>query len=76
MYNFVSGTDFIVRFGNFIGEEVEQSEEESQHGIEAGAYVYDDYPEEVPEATGQELMEIDGLLSKIPTANRTYFNIR
>jgi U5 small nuclear ribonucleoprotein component len=24
--------------------------------------VYDDYPEEAPEATGQELMEIDGVL--------------
>ena len=24
--------------------------------------MYDDYPEEAPEATGQELMEIDGML--------------
>ena len=28
--------------------------------MDAGAYVYDDYPEEAPEVTGQELMEIDG----------------
>lgn len=48
------------RFGNFIGE-VEESEDDSQHGVDAGAYEYDDYPEEEePEATGQELMEIDG----------------
>jgi hypothetical protein len=48
------------RFGNFIGE-VEESEDDSQHGIDAGAYVYDEYPEEeAVEATGQELMEIDG----------------
>jgi hypothetical protein len=51
-----------IRFGNFIGE-AEESEDDSQHGIDASAYVYDqEYPEEeeVPEATGQELMEIDG----------------
>jgi U5 small nuclear ribonucleoprotein component len=47
------------RFGNFIGE-AEESEDDSQHGVDAGAYVYDDYPEEAPETTGQELMEIDG----------------
>jgi 116 kDa U5 small nuclear ribonucleoprotein component len=48
------------RFGNFIGE-VEESEDDSQHGVDAGAYVYDEYPEEeAPETTGQELMEIDG----------------
>ncbi len=29
-------------------------------GIDAGNYVDDDYPEEAPEVTGQELMEIDG----------------
>ena len=56
---YVFGTD-VSRFGNFIGEEVEESEDDSQHGIDADAYVYDDYPEEAPEATGQELMEIDG----------------
>jgi U5 small nuclear ribonucleoprotein component len=51
------------RFGNFIGE-VEESEDDSQHGVDAGAYVYDEYPEEeAPEATGQELMEIDGSCS-------------
>lgn len=48
-----------LRFGNFIGEEVEESEDEGQNAVDAGAYVYDDDPEEAPEATGQELMEID-----------------
>lgn len=49
------------RFGNFIGEEAEASEEESQHGADAGDYVYDDeYAEGEQEAAGQELMEIDG----------------
>jgi len=51
------------RFGNFIGE-VEESDDDSQHGVDAGAYVYDEDPEEeAPEATGQELMEIDGSCS-------------
>ncbi|CZR55234.1 probable ribosomal elongation factor EF-2 [Phialocephala subalpina] len=51
--------DLYDEFGNFIGE-AEESEDDSQHGIDAGAYVYDeDYPEEAPEATGQELMELD-----------------
>ena len=55
------------RFGNFIGE-IEESEDDSQHGVDAGTYMYDEYPEEeAPEATGQELMEIDGLaLQKQP----------
>lgn len=53
------------RFGNFIGEAEEESEEESQNGVDAGAYVYDeDYPEEAPEVTGQELMEIDGRVAR------------
>ncbi|KAK3362633.1 P-loop containing nucleoside triphosphate hydrolase protein [Lasiosphaeria hispida] len=51
--------DLYDEFGNFIGEEAEASEEESEHGIDAGNYIDDDYPEEAPEATGQELMEID-----------------
>jgi 116 kDa U5 small nuclear ribonucleoprotein component len=42
------------------GEEAEASEEESEHGIDAGNYVDDEYPEEAPEVTGQELMEMDG----------------
>ncbi len=51
------------RFGNFIGE-VEESEDDSQHGVDTGAYMYDEYPEEeAPEVTGQELMEVDGLWS-------------
>lgn len=49
------------RFGNFIGEEAEASEEESQHGADAGKYVYDDgYADEDQYAAGQELMEVDG----------------
>lgn len=53
-------TDRAPRFGNFIGEEAEASEDGSQNGADAGNYVYDDeYAEEDQEA-GQELMEIDG----------------
>ena len=53
--------DLYDEFGNFIGEEAEASEEESVRGVDAGNYAYDDdYPEEAPETTGQELMEIDG----------------
>jgi U5 small nuclear ribonucleoprotein component len=52
--------DLYDEFGNFIGE-AEESEEESQNGVDAGAYVYDDYAEGAPEVTGQELMELDGL---------------
>lgn len=53
--------DLYDEFGNFIGEEAEASEEESVRAVDAGNYAYDDYPEEeAPEATGQELMEIDG----------------
>ncbi|KAI1375378.1 P-loop containing nucleoside triphosphate hydrolase protein [Hypoxylon crocopeplum] len=51
--------DLYDEFGNFIGEDAEASEEESQHGVDAGAYLDDEYPEEVPEVTGQELMEVD-----------------
>ncbi|KAI1138203.1 P-loop containing nucleoside triphosphate hydrolase protein [Hypoxylon sp. FL0543] len=51
--------DLYDEFGNFIGEEAEASEEESQHGVDAGAYLDDDYPEEAPEGAGQELMEVD-----------------
>ncbi|KAK4454806.1 Pre-mRNA-splicing factor cwf10 [Podospora aff. communis PSN243] len=52
--------DLYDEFGNFIGEEAEASEEESEHGINVGNYAYDDdYPETAPETTGQELMEID-----------------
>ncbi|KUI70832.1 hypothetical protein VM1G_06189 [Cytospora mali] len=52
--------DLYDEFGNFIGEEAEASEEESQHGVDAGDYVYDDeYAEGDQQASGQELMEID-----------------
>jgi len=55
----------VPRFGNFIGEEVDEaSEVESERGIDVGNYAYDeDYPEEAPEGAGQELMEIDGTSS-------------
>lgn len=54
-------TDKQRRFGNFIGEEAEASEEESQHGADAGNYVYDDEDaDEDQDAAGQELMEVDG----------------
>ncbi|ROW18356.1 hypothetical protein VPNG_00516 [Cytospora leucostoma] len=52
--------DLYDEFGNFIGEEAEASEEESQHGADAGDYVYDDaFADGDNEAAGQELMEID-----------------
>ncbi|KAI1076153.1 P-loop containing nucleoside triphosphate hydrolase protein [Whalleya microplaca] len=51
--------DLYDEFGNFIGEDADASEEESEHGVDAGAYLDDEYPEEAPEATGQELMEVD-----------------
>ncbi|KAI0021172.1 P-loop containing nucleoside triphosphate hydrolase protein [Xylariomycetidae sp. FL0641] len=51
--------DLYDEFGNFIGEDAEASEEDSQHGVDAGAYLDDEYPEEAPEHTGQELMEVD-----------------
>ncbi|RYP62987.1 hypothetical protein DL770_009492 [Monosporascus sp. CRB-9-2] len=51
--------DLYDEFGNFIGEEPEASEEESERGADAGAYFDDEYPEEAPETAGQELMEVD-----------------
>ena len=56
--------DLYDEFGNFIGE-AEESEDDSQHGVDAGAYIYDDYPEEALETVGQEMMEIDGRLLQI-----------
>ncbi|KAH8596588.1 U5 small nuclear ribonucleoprotein component [Bisporella sp. PMI_857] len=50
--------DLYDEFGNFIGE-AEESEEESQNEVDASAYVYDDEPEDAPEVTGQELMDLD-----------------
>lgn len=53
--------DLYDEFGNFIGEEAEASEEESEHGVDAGNYAYDEFPEEEPvEGAGMELMEVDG----------------
>jgi U5 small nuclear ribonucleoprotein component len=52
--------DLYDEFGNFIGEEVEASEEESEHGVDVGNYAYDDYAEAAPEATVEEHMDIDG----------------
>ncbi|KAI2626399.1 P-loop containing nucleoside triphosphate hydrolase protein [Xylaria nigripes] len=51
--------DLYDEFGNFIGEDADASEEESQHGVDAGAYLDDEYAEEAPETTAQELMEVD-----------------
>ncbi|KAI0895527.1 P-loop containing nucleoside triphosphate hydrolase protein [Annulohypoxylon nitens] len=51
--------DLYDEFGNFIGEDAEASEEESEHGVDLDAYVDDDVPEEAQEVTGQELMEVD-----------------
>ncbi|KAI1434110.1 P-loop containing nucleoside triphosphate hydrolase protein [Xylaria sp. CBS 124048] len=51
--------DLYDEFGNFIGEDADASEEDSQHGVDAGAYLDDEYAEEAPETTGQELMEVD-----------------
>ncbi|KAH9894610.1 P-loop containing nucleoside triphosphate hydrolase protein [Xylariomycetidae sp. FL2044] len=52
--------DLYDEFGNFIGEDAEASEEESQRGDDTAAYLDDDEdPEDAPETTGQELMEID-----------------
>ncbi|KKY37489.1 putative 116 kda u5 small nuclear ribonucleoprotein component [Diaporthe ampelina] len=52
--------DLYDEFGNFIGEEADASEDESQHGVDAGNYVYDDeYAEGEQGAAGQELMEVD-----------------
>ncbi|KAI1259496.1 P-loop containing nucleoside triphosphate hydrolase protein [Xylariaceae sp. FL1019] len=49
--------DLYDEFGNFIGEDAGASEEESEHGVDAGAYLDDDdYPEAQPE---QELMDVD-----------------
>lgn len=50
--------DLYDEFGNFIGD-AEASEEESEHGVDAGNYVYDDYPEEAPEAPAQDMMDVD-----------------
>ncbi|KAI7781337.1 U5 small nuclear ribonucleoprotein component [Diaporthe eres] len=52
--------DLYDEFGNFIGEEADASEDESQHGVDAGNYVYDDeYADDDQAADGQELMEVD-----------------
>lgn len=70
---FATDNSFLSRFGNFIGEEADASEDESQHGVDAGNYVYDDeYAEGEQGAAGQELMEVDGTLpsrgaTRVPT---------
>ncbi|KXX75572.1 Pre-mRNA-splicing factor cwf10 [Madurella mycetomatis] len=51
--------DLYDEFGNFIGEEAEASEEESEHGVDVGNYAYDEYPEAAPEAPVEEQMDID-----------------
>lgn len=47
------------RFGNFIGEP-EPSEEESQNGVDAAAYTFDEEPEAEVNLNDQGLMEVDG----------------
>lgn len=59
--------DLYDEFGNFIGEEVEGSEADSGHDVDAGNYVYDDDHEEAPEVAGHELMEIDGMFPHLRT---------
>ncbi|KAH6853902.1 P-loop containing nucleoside triphosphate hydrolase protein [Chaetomium sp. MPI-CAGE-AT-0009] len=51
--------DLYDEFGNFIGEEVEASEEESEHGVDVGNFAYGEYPEEAQEAPVEEHMDID-----------------
>ncbi|KAK3300518.1 P-loop containing nucleoside triphosphate hydrolase protein [Chaetomium fimeti] len=51
--------DLYDEFGNFIGEEVEASEEESEHGVDVGNFAYGEYPEEAQEAPVEEQMELD-----------------
>lgn len=54
-------SDIAPRFGNFIGEEPEGSEEGSEQAdADADNYGYDDDDVEGAEGTGQELMEVDG----------------
>lgn len=53
--------DLYDEFGNFIGEEVEASEEESEHGVDVGNYAYDEYPEAASEAPAEERMDLDGM---------------
>ena len=49
------------RFGNFVGE-VDESEEESEHGApRADQYAFDDEEEQQEETDEQQLMELDGL---------------
>jgi U5 small nuclear ribonucleoprotein component len=56
--------DLYDEFGNFIGEEAEASEEESQHGVDVGNYAYDDeYPEAAAEAPVEDHMDVDGMQS-------------
>lgn len=53
--------DLYDEFGNFIGEEVEASEEESEHGVDVGNYAYEEYPEAASEAPAEEHMDLDGM---------------
>jgi len=57
--------DLYDEFGNFIGEEVEASEEESEHGVDVGNFAYgDDYPEAAPaDDAADEHMDLDGMYS-------------
>jgi U5 small nuclear ribonucleoprotein component len=51
--------DLYDEFGNFIGEDVEASEEESEHGVDVGNFAYGEYPEAAQEAPTEEQMDVD-----------------
>lgn len=56
------------RFGNFIGEDPEASEEGSEQGdADADDYVYGDDEEVDEDGVGQELMEVDGRFTRAPS---------
>ena len=53
------------RFGNFIGE-AEESEEESQNGVNgADAYLDDDEVENDAVDNDQQLMQLDGMITSL-----------
>ncbi len=58
------------RFGNFIGEEPEASDEGSERGVGAGYEYEDDEVDEAPDAIGHELMELDGMSTLAQSESR------
>jgi hypothetical protein len=64
------------RFGNFIGEEPEASEEGSEQGdADADNYVYGDNEEVHEDDVGQELMEVDGRFARFPGRTGPYMHL-